>query len=43
MKAQNGWMDKDAAALEGLLAFKRVGADGTLTYFAPRIATLQNG
>jgi len=38
--AQNGWMDLDAAALESLMAFKRAGADGILTYFAPSIATL---
>ena len=32
--AQNGWLDHDAAMLEALLAFKRAGADGVLTYFA---------
>ncbi|MES3002120.1 MAG: porphobilinogen synthase [Pseudomonadota bacterium] len=32
--AQNGWLDHDAAMLESLLAFKRAGADGVLTYFA---------
>ncbi|MDH3210458.1 MAG: porphobilinogen synthase [Burkholderiaceae bacterium] len=32
--AQNGWLDHNAAMLEGLLAFKRAGADGVLTYFA---------
>jgi len=32
--AQNGWLDHDAAMLEALLAFKRAGADGILTYFA---------
>jgi porphobilinogen synthase len=32
--AQNGWLDHDAAMLESLLAFKRAGADGILTYFA---------
>jgi porphobilinogen synthase len=31
---QNGWLDEKAAALETLLAFKRAGADGILTYFA---------
>jgi len=32
--AQNGWLDHDAVMLEALLAFKRAGADGILTYFA---------
>ncbi|MFT6234247.1 MAG: porphobilinogen synthase [Myxococcota bacterium] len=32
--AQNGWLDKNAAMMESLLAFKRAGADGVLTYFA---------
>ena len=32
----NGWLDGDRAMLESLLAFKRAGADGILTYFAPR-------
>lgn len=32
--AQNGWLDHDACMLESLLAFKRAGADGVLTYFA---------
>ena len=32
--AANGWLDGEAAALEALLAFKRAGADGILTYFA---------
>ncbi len=32
--AQNGWLDHDAAMMEALLAFKRAGADGVLTYFA---------
>jgi porphobilinogen synthase len=32
--AQNGWMDEKACVLEALLAFKRAGADGILTYFA---------
>jgi porphobilinogen synthase len=36
--AQNGWLDGDKAMLESLTAFKRAGADGVLTYFAPRIA-----
>ena len=32
--AQNGWLDHDATMMEALLAFKRAGADGVLTYFA---------
>jgi len=36
--AQNGWLDGDKAMLESLIAFKRAGADGVLTYFAPRVA-----
>ncbi|RCW71191.1 porphobilinogen synthase [Pseudorhodoferax soli] len=32
--AQNGWLDHDAVMLESLLAFKRAGANGVLTYFA---------
>lgn len=32
--AQNGWLDERACVLEALLAFKRAGADGVLTYFA---------
>jgi porphobilinogen synthase len=32
--SQNGWLDHDKAMLESLLAFKRAGADGILTYFA---------
>ena len=32
--AQNGWLDHDATMMESLLAFKRAGADGVLTYFA---------
>jgi porphobilinogen synthase len=36
--AQNGWIDGDKAMVESLAAFKRAGADGVLTYFAPRIA-----
>jgi porphobilinogen synthase len=32
--AQNGWLDHEAVMLESLLAFKRAGADGVLTYFA---------
>ncbi len=32
--AQNGWLDRERVMLESLLAFKRAGADGVLTYFA---------
>ncbi len=35
---QNGWLDRDRAMLESLIAFKRAGADGVLTYFAPMVA-----
>jgi porphobilinogen synthase len=38
--AQNGWLDGDKAMMESLLAFKRAGADGVLTYFAPRAAEM---
>ncbi len=36
--AQNGWIDEEAAMMESVLAFRRAGCDGVLTYFAPRIA-----
>jgi porphobilinogen synthase len=36
--AANGWLDERAAALEALLAIKRAGADGILTYFAKKAA-----
>jgi porphobilinogen synthase len=36
--ARNGWIDGDRAMMESLLAFKRAGADGILTYFAPQAA-----
>lgn len=38
--AERGWMDADKAIIESLTAFKRAGADGVLTYFAPRAAKL---
>jgi porphobilinogen synthase len=38
--AQNGWLDEKACVLESLLAFKRAGADGILTYFALDAAEL---
>jgi porphobilinogen synthase len=40
--AQNGWLDHDAVMMESLLAFKRAGADGILTYFALEAARLLN-
>jgi porphobilinogen synthase len=36
--AQNGWLDGERAMFESLTAFKRAGADGVLSYFAPRVA-----
>lgn len=36
--ARNGWLDGDRAMVESLLAFKRAGADGVLTYYALRVA-----
>jgi porphobilinogen synthase len=36
--AQNGWLDEQACVMESLLAFKRAGADGVLTYFAMDVA-----
>ncbi len=36
--AQNGWLDERAVIMESLLSIKRAGADGILTYFAPRAA-----
>jgi len=42
--AANGWLDHDAVMMESLLAFKRAGADGVLTYFALDAARLlRNG
>ena len=38
--AQNGWIDGEKAMVESLLAFKRAGCDGILTYFAPAVARL---
>ena len=38
--AQNGWLDEERAILESLGAFKRAGAAGVITYFAPRAAHL---
>ena len=36
--AQNGWLDEKATVMESMLAFKRAGADGILTYFAKDVA-----
>jgi porphobilinogen synthase len=36
--ANNGWLDGERAMMESLIAFKRAGCDGVLTYFAPRVA-----
>ena len=36
--AHNGWLDGDQAIVESLIAFKRAGCNGVLTYFAPRVA-----
>jgi porphobilinogen synthase len=36
--AQKGWLDGDKAMMESLIAFKRAGADGVLTYFAAKVA-----
>ncbi len=41
--AQNGWIDGDRAMMESLMAFKRAGCDGVLTYFAPEVARALNG
>jgi porphobilinogen synthase len=41
--ARNGWIDGERAMLESLVAFKRAGADGILTYFAPRAAERLRG
>ncbi|MEX0348539.1 MAG: porphobilinogen synthase [Paracoccaceae bacterium] len=41
--AQNGWMDGEKTMLESLMAFKRAGCDGVLTYFAPETARILQG
>ena len=41
--AQNGWLDHDKVMMESLLAFRRAGADGILTYFARDAARLLAG
>jgi porphobilinogen synthase len=41
--ALNGWIDGEKAMMESLLAFKRAGCDGILTYFAPEAARILRG
>lgn len=41
--AQNGWVDGERVMMESLMAFKRAGCNGVLTYFAPAAAKLLNG
>jgi porphobilinogen synthase len=41
--ANNGWIDGERAMMESLLAFKRAGADGILTYCAIEAAELLRG
>lgn len=41
--AQNGWINGEAVMMESLMAFKRAGCNGILTYFAPRAAAILNG
>jgi len=41
--ARNGWLDEKKVILESLLAFKRAGADGVLTYFALQAARWLRG
>ncbi|TIW46090.1 MAG: porphobilinogen synthase [Mesorhizobium sp.] len=41
--AANGWIDGEKAMLESLLALKRAGCDGILTYFAPEVAAMLKG
>jgi porphobilinogen synthase len=41
--AANGWINGDRVMMESLMAFKRAGASGILTYFAPRAAEVLNG
>ncbi|MBX3447331.1 MAG: porphobilinogen synthase [Parvibaculaceae bacterium] len=40
---ERGWFDRDRVILESLMGFKRAGADGILTYFAPEAARLLKG
>jgi porphobilinogen synthase len=39
----NGWIDEDRAMMESLMALKRAGCDGILSYFAPKAAEILNG
>ncbi len=41
--ADHGWLDGERVMMESLLAFRRAGCDGILTYFAPEAARLLNG
>ncbi len=41
--AANGWIDGERAMMESLMAFKRAGCDGVLTYFAPEVAEILAG
>jgi porphobilinogen synthase len=36
--SENGWLEESSVVMESLLAFKRAGADGILTYFAKQAA-----
>jgi porphobilinogen synthase len=36
--SQNGWLEEKAVVMESLLAFKRAGADGIVTYYALEVA-----
>jgi delta-aminolevulinic acid dehydratase/porphobilinogen synthase len=38
--AQNGWLELEQVVMESMMSFKRAGADGVLTYFAPMVARL---
>ncbi|NND48891.1 MAG: porphobilinogen synthase, partial [Rhizobiales bacterium] len=40
---ERGWLDGEKVMWESLIAFKRAGADGILTYFAPRVAEALGG
>ncbi|MDU8913119.1 porphobilinogen synthase [Aestuariicoccus sp. MJ-SS9] len=40
---ERGWVDGEKVMLESLMAFKRAGCDGVLTYFAPAASRLLNG
>jgi len=40
---ERGWVNEEQVMMESLMAFKRAGCDGILTYFAPRVAKILNG